>query len=87
MVIARRLSTVRAADSIVVLDHGRIVEQGTHHQLLYSTAATPSSTAPTCLGHDRDTCRLLLDAACAECASHEPLRHPAVTEPAQVGIT
>jgi subfamily B ATP-binding cassette protein MsbA len=33
-VIAHRLSTVRNADQIVVLDHGRIVEQGTHESLL-----------------------------------------------------
>lgn len=32
--IAHRLSTVRHADLIIVLDHGRIVEQGTHDQLL-----------------------------------------------------
>jgi energy-coupling factor transporter ATP-binding protein EcfA2 len=33
-VIAHRLSTVRGADVILVMNHGRIVEQGTHEQLL-----------------------------------------------------
>jgi ATP-binding cassette, subfamily B, bacterial len=34
VIIAHRLSTVRNADQIVVLDQGRIIEQGTHEQLL-----------------------------------------------------
>ena len=34
IVIAHRLSTVRAMDRILVFDHGRIVEEGTHASLL-----------------------------------------------------
>jgi ATP-binding cassette subfamily B multidrug efflux pump len=32
--IAHRLSTIAAMDRLIVFDEGKIVEQGTHHELL-----------------------------------------------------
>jgi ATP-binding cassette subfamily B protein len=39
LVIAHRLSTIQSAGHIVVLDHARIVEQGTHEELLAAGGA------------------------------------------------
>lgn len=39
LVIAHRLSTIESADMILVMDHGKIVEQGTHVELLDKAGA------------------------------------------------
>jgi len=50
-VIAHRLSTVRDADQILVMDHGRIVERGVHGELIalggiYARLCENSSLTP-----------------------------------------
>ncbi|KAG1386408.1 hypothetical protein G6F59_016876 [Rhizopus arrhizus] len=46
LVIAHRLSTIEHADQVLVIDHGRIVERGTHKELL-SMGGLPRRTGMT----------------------------------------
>jgi ATP-binding cassette subfamily B protein len=68
-IIAHRLSTVRAADTILVLQHGRLVDTGTHEELLETSSvyheihasqlAEPRERVPVRNGHSHDDPRSL----------------------------
>jgi ATP-binding cassette subfamily B multidrug efflux pump len=53
-VIAHRLSTIRDADLILVMDHGRIREQGTHHSLLAAKSYYARLYAAQFSGHQQE---------------------------------
>ena len=60
LVIAHRLSTIEKADRIVVMDAGRIVENGTHAELMQSNGAYANMFR---LGQTGQSTDLLNDAA------------------------
>jgi ATP-binding cassette subfamily B protein len=57
--VSHRLNTVREADQILVLDHGRITEQGTHDQLMGSGGSYARLFALQAAGYQDDRVHLL----------------------------
>lgn len=55
LVIAHRLSTIRKADRIIVLEHGRIIETGSHEQLLQSRGSYARLASLQHLGQHTDS--------------------------------
>jgi ATP-binding cassette subfamily B (MDR/TAP) protein 1 len=54
IVIAHRLSTIKTADNIVVMAKGRIVEQGTHNELLLKKSVYHKLVEAQCIASTRD---------------------------------
>lgn len=60
IVIAHRLSTVRQADQILVLDEGRLVESGTHDELIAADGLYRVLHDTQFLGRPRPEDRLIM---------------------------
>ena len=60
MVVAHRLSTIRSADMIVAVDAGRVVEVGTHQQLMENQALYHSLVTRQMEGKVREAFQILL---------------------------
>ncbi|HET7798547.1 MAG TPA: ABC transporter ATP-binding protein/permease, partial [Nevskia sp.] len=73
LIIAHRLSTVIDADEIIVLDHGSIVERGTHRGLLEQAGRYAALWAMQQQSRQDETPAGPVDAASAERAMHAPL--------------
>ena len=52
IVIAHRLTTIHSADKIVVLDRGRVIDQGSHKELMSRGGNIPRSVRASILGSD-----------------------------------
>ncbi|KAF7562159.1 hypothetical protein G7046_g1999 [Stylonectria norvegica] len=54
IIIAHRLSTIQKADMIVVIDHGNVLERGSHHDLLRANTTYASLVKAQQLSHNPD---------------------------------
>ena len=75
-VIAHRLSTVRRADVILVLDDGRIVEQGTFTELVARGGHFAAAARDAVRAGEEDACRLVVS-RCSSWTSSASTRWPA----------
>ena len=46
IIVAQRVSSVQDADQILIMDEGRIIERGTHAELLQKRRATTTTSGP-----------------------------------------